>query len=59
MAYESITLNQQIIINNIISVHYFEYLSDFSFPGESHNPGNSYVWTREPSMSWQEIQLIH
>lgn len=37
MAYESITLNQQIIINNIISVHYFEYMSDFSFEGESHD----------------------
>ena len=37
MAYESITLNQEIIIDNIISVHYFEYMSDFSFEGESHD----------------------
>lgn len=37
MVYESITLEQQIIINNIVSVHYFEYMSDFSFAGESHD----------------------
>ena len=37
MAYESITLNQEIIIDNIVSIHYFEYMSDFSFEGESHD----------------------
>lgn len=37
MAYESITLEQKIIINRVISVHYFEYMSDFSFKGESHD----------------------
>lgn len=37
MPYESITLKQEIIIDRIISVHYFEYMSDFSFEGESHN----------------------
>ena len=37
MAYESITLNQDIIIDKVISIHYFEYMSDFSFEGEFHN----------------------
>lgn len=37
MAYESITLDQKIIIDRIISVHYFEYMSNFSFEGESHD----------------------
>lgn len=37
MAYESITLHQEIVINNIISVHYFEYMSNFSFTGEAHD----------------------
>lgn len=37
MHYESITLNQEIIIDNIVSVHYFEYMNDFSFTGEAHD----------------------
>lgn len=37
MTYESITLEQKIIIDRIISVHYFEYMSDFSFEGETHD----------------------
>lgn len=37
MAYESITLKQDIIIDRIISIHYFEYMSNFSFEGESHD----------------------
>ncbi|MFV0466449.1 MAG: helix-turn-helix domain-containing protein [Lachnospiraceae bacterium] len=35
--YKSTHLRQSIIINRIISVHYFEYFSDFSFPGETHD----------------------
>lgn len=37
MAYQSITLHPAIEINNIVTIHYFEYQCDFSFDGESHN----------------------
>lgn len=37
MAYKSVILEDSISINKIISVHYFQYMSDFSFPGESHD----------------------
>lgn len=37
MNYESITLKQEIVIDHIVSIHYFEYMSTFSFVGESHN----------------------
>lgn len=35
--YESVTLKNEITINQIISIHYFEYMSDFSFEGEAHD----------------------
>lgn len=37
MAYKSVVLEDSVTINRIISVHYFQYISDFSFPGESHD----------------------
>lgn len=37
MAYRYTELTEEISIRKIISIHYFEYMSDFSFPGESHN----------------------
>lgn len=37
MAYESIQLEQQLVINKIVTIHYFEYMSDFHFHGESHD----------------------
>lgn len=37
MAYQSIRLNDSICIRRIISCHYFQYMSDFSFPGETHD----------------------
>lgn len=37
MAYQSVELKDSISINKIVSVHYFQYMSDFSFPGESHD----------------------
>lgn len=37
MSYESVTLYQEITIDKIYSVHYFEYMNDFSFDGESHD----------------------
>ena len=37
MAYESITLKQELIIDRVISIHYFEYMSNYVFEGESHD----------------------
>lgn len=37
MNYRSVLLHQDFIIEKIISIHYFEYMSDFSFEGESHD----------------------
>lgn len=37
MAYESVHLEDSITIKDVISIHYFQYMSDFSFPGESHD----------------------
>ena len=37
MAYKSVVLEDSITINRVISVHYFQYMSDFSYPGESHD----------------------
>lgn len=37
MAYESVRLEDSITIEEVISIHYFQYMSDFSFPGESHD----------------------
>lgn len=37
MAYQSITLQEDISINEIVSIHYFEYMNDFQFAGESHD----------------------
>jgi AraC-like DNA-binding protein len=28
---------QEVEINNIVTIHYFEYMKDFSFPGEAHD----------------------
>jgi len=37
MGYNGTALKNSISINKIYSIHYFEYMSDFSFEGESHN----------------------
>lgn len=37
MAYESIYLEEEIRIEKIYTVHYFEYRNDFHFAGERHN----------------------
>lgn len=37
MKYKSVVLNEEFSIRRIISIHYFEYMSDFLFAGESHN----------------------
>ncbi len=37
MQYESVTLKKPVIIDKVYTVHYFEYMSDFTFSGESHD----------------------
>ena len=37
MAYVETKLNREIVIDSIITIHYFEYMKDFVFHGESHN----------------------
>lgn len=37
MRYKSISLRESISITELVTIHYFEYMSDFSFPGEAHN----------------------
>lgn len=37
MAYIGVNLKNSITIEKIYSIHYFEYMNDFSFEGESHN----------------------
>ncbi len=37
MNYKSVYLEDDISVREIFTIHYFEYMSDFSFPGESHD----------------------
>lgn len=37
MTYLKTTLKREIVIDSIITIHYFEYMKDFVFHGESHN----------------------
>ena len=37
MPYTSIPLEEIITVTSIVTIHYFEYSSDFVFPGESHD----------------------
>lgn len=37
MGYDGVDLKNSIKIGKIYSIHYFEYMSDFSFEGESHD----------------------
>lgn len=37
MPYQSITLHKTIEINQLVTIHYFEYQNDFYFEGETHN----------------------
>lgn len=37
MEYISLSPKQFIQIEEIVTIHYFEYMSDFSFPGETHD----------------------
>lgn len=37
MEFKSIPLKDTLVIHNIYTIHYFEYASDFTFSGESHD----------------------
>lgn len=37
MNYQSVMLNEMVKIEHLYTIHYFEYMNDFSFEGESHN----------------------
>lgn len=37
MPFKSLELIEDVKIDSIITIHYFEYMSDYSFPGESHD----------------------
>ena len=37
MDYKTTALNEVITIDEIVTVHYFEFLKDYRFPGESHD----------------------
>ena len=50
MAYESIHLEDELCIDEIFTVHYFEYRSDFHFPGERHD-----FW----EFQYVDLSLIH
>lgn len=66
MAYESIYLENEIHVEHIYTVHYFEYRSDFHFEGERHNfwefqcvdKGNAEVQTDSGSHVLNRGQVI-
>ncbi len=37
MNYKPILLNNEFLVEKLYTIHYFEYMNDFSFQGESHN----------------------
>ena len=36
MSYRGISLSSELVIDQLFSLHYFEYMNSFYFPGESH-----------------------
>ena len=47
MGYEAIRLQRPLAVDDIVSVHYFEYSSNYYFEGERHDFWE--FWTR---VSW-------
>lgn len=58
MAYESIPLTEDIHIDQLYTVHYFEYRSDFSYPESDITSGNSSAWTKEVQRFRQMMTYI-
>lgn len=48
MTYIPTPLKREIIIDAVVTIHYFEYMRDFVFPGSPTISGNSSMWTRVP-----------
>ena len=46
MEYKSTVLRTSAVVRKVISIHYFEYMSNFSFPVRVMIFGNLSVWTR-------------
>lgn len=49
MGYEAIRLQRPLAVDDIVSVHYFEYSSNYYFEGERHDFWEFCMWTR---VSW-------
>lgn len=66
MSYQLTELKEEISIKKVISLHYFEYMSDFTFPGESHNfwefmyvdKGEVYVTADREKLQLRQGQII-
>lgn len=66
MAYRSTVLKEEVTITQVISIHYFEYMNDFSFPGESHNfwellyvdKGELFVTAGEEKLPIRQGQIV-
>ena len=43
MNYKSVDLREYITVHEIFTIHYFEYMSNFSFPENHMISGNLYV----------------
>ena len=43
MPFKSLELIEDVKIDSIITIHYFEYMSDYSFPESTMTFGNFYV----------------
>lgn len=50
MTYIKTTLKREIAIDSIITIHYFEYMKDFVFHGESHDFWSFFTLIREASL---------
>ena len=46
MPYIGIDLKDSITVGKLYSIHYFEYMSDFKFPGSPTTSGSLSAWTR-------------
>lgn len=74
MGYNGIEFKNSITIGKIFSIHYFEYMSDFTFEGESHNfweficvdkgevgitAGSSYTVLKKGEIAFHEPNEFH